>query len=114
MVSVHAYKNEHSICQISPLDLADVIVHRGHFVVVFPDRFFIPKGLWKDIRLVCYSISLSGSPSSRVTIVRTFSSSLKHGMNRQDDKYGAGRTNITSVGGEKWHPVCDVNVVVVK
>ena len=35
-------------------------------------------------------------------------------MNGQDGEYSVGRTNITSVGGEKWHSGCDVTVVVVE
>ena len=35
-------------------------------------------------------------------------------MSGQDGEYSVGRTNITSVGGEKWHSGCDVNVVVVE
>ena len=58
-----------------------------------------------------YSISLSSSPSSRATTVRTFSSSWQHGMSRHDGKYSVGRTNMTSVGGEKWHTGYDVVVV---
>ena len=49
----HTYKNEHSICQISPLDLPDVVFHCGHFVVVFPYRLFIPKGLWEYMNIAC-------------------------------------------------------------
>ena len=32
-------------------------------------------------------------------------------MSRQDGKYSVGRTNMTSVGGEKWHTGYDVVVV---
>ena len=56
MGNAQTYKNEHSVCQIPPLDLPDVVLHRGHFVVVFPYRLFLPKVLWKNINPSCYSI----------------------------------------------------------
>ena len=63
---------------------------------------------------MCYSISLSSSPSSRITIVWTFSSSWQHGIRRQDIEYSVGLTDITPVGGEDRHSGCGMNVVVVK
>src|SRR5258706_4436539 len=98
MVSVHTYKNEHGICQISPLELTDVVFNFGHFVIGFPYRLLLPEGRWQNINLVCHSISQGSSPNSRATIMRTFSSSSQNGINRQDGKCSVGPTNITSVG----------------
>ena len=47
MKSVHTHKKEHGIRQIPPLDLPEVVIHRGHFVIVFPYSLFFLKGLWK-------------------------------------------------------------------
>ena len=40
--------------------------------------------------------------------MRTCSSSWQHGISRQDCRCSIGPTNMTSVGGEEWHSVCDV------
>ena len=40
--SGYTYENEDHVCKISPLGLTTVVLHCGHFIIVVPDRLFVP------------------------------------------------------------------------
>ena len=111
MESARPYENEHCICQISPLDLSNVVVHRSHFVIVLPYRFLTNKGLWKYINLPYYSThrgltKQSGYDYSNFFLIFASSECADKPVN-----CSIGPTNMTSVSGEKRHSDWDVNVV---
>jgi len=74
--SGYTYENEDHVRKTSPLEVTNVVLHCGHFIVVVPDRLFVPpQRFWQKVNAE-YSWTLQSIvPRRRATIILTLSSS---------------------------------------